>query len=119
MVLHGGGFDKYIASSYISPIRWVRRVFGNQPIAASSLPQTPFSATPNSLDFSKQTGCRTILGRFMLINIDEFNQVSINQQGLLKHLLQKPIANLANHYGSGLGNGDMPRSSGQAIRKIC
>ena len=38
----------------------------------------------------------------MLINIDEFDQVSINQQGFLKHLLQKPVANLRKPYGSSI-----------------
>ena len=42
------------------------------------------------------------LGRFMLINIDEFDQVSMNQQGFLKHLLQKPVANLRKPYGSSI-----------------
>ena len=42
------------------------------------------------------------LGRFMLINIDEFDQISMNQQGFLKHLLQKPVANLRKPYGSSI-----------------
>ena len=42
------------------------------------------------------------LGRFLLVNIDEFDQVSIHQQGFLKHLLQKPVANLRKPYGSSI-----------------
>ena len=42
------------------------------------------------------------LGRFLLVNIDEFDQVNIHQQGFLKHLLQKPVANLRKPYGSSI-----------------
>ena len=45
--------------------------------------------------------CRSI-GRFFLINIDEFDQISVNQQGFLKHLLQKPVANLRKPYGTAI-----------------
>ena len=45
---------------------------------------------------------KCIWDAFMLINIDEFDQVSINQQGFLKHLLQKPVANLRKPYGSSI-----------------
>ena len=38
--------------------------------------------------------------RFLLVNLDEFDQISSNQQGFLKHLLQKPVANLRKPYGS-------------------
>ena len=34
------------------------------------------------------------------MNLDEFDQISSNQQGFLKHLLQKPVANLRKPYGS-------------------
>ena len=37
---------------------------------------------------------KCILNRFALINIDEFDQVTLTQQGFLKHILQKPVVNL-------------------------
>ena len=40
------------------------------------------------------------MGRFFLINLDEFDQITVNQQGFLKHLLQKPTANLRKPYGT-------------------
>lgn len=40
------------------------------------------------------------MGRFFLINLDEFDQITVNQQGFLKHLLQKPVANLRKPYGT-------------------
>ena len=33
------------------------------------------------------------LNRFLLINMDEFDQIGINQQSFLKHILQKPVVN--------------------------
>ena len=35
-------------------------------------------------------------------SIDEFDQISVNQQGFLKHLLQKPVANLRKPYGTAI-----------------
>ena len=34
------------------------------------------------------------LNRFALINLDEFDQISVRHQGFLKHLLQKPSVNV-------------------------
>mgnify|MGYP000023637000 FL=1 len=40
------------------------------------------------------------LNRFALINIDEFDQISLTQQGFLKHILQKPVVNVRKPYGN-------------------
>lgn len=50
---------------------------------------------------SKSYGAERSLGRFFLINIDEFDQISVNQQGF-QHLLQKPVANLRKPYGTAI-----------------
>ena len=52
------------------------------------------------IDFKSKQEAERSLGRFFLINIDEFDQINANQQGFLKHLLQKPVANLRKPYGS-------------------
>ena len=54
----------------------------------------------DSLDFSSKQEAERALGRFFLINLDEFDQITVNQQGFLKHLLQKPTANLRKPYGT-------------------
>ena len=36
------------------------------------------------------------------IHFDEFDQISVSQQGFLKHLLQKPVANLRKPYGTAI-----------------
>mgnify|MGYP000217073018 FL=1 len=48
----------------------------------------------------QQTGSGACLGTIFLINLDEFDQITVNQQGFLKHLLQKPTANLRKPYGT-------------------
>lgn len=42
------------------------------------------------------------LNRFALINIDEFDQITLTQQGFLKHILQKPVVNLRKPYGNSI-----------------
>ena len=61
-------------------------------------PELRFGYT-DSLDFSSKRDAERYLGRFFLVNLDEFDQISINQQAFLKHLLQKPMANLRKPYG--------------------
>ena len=54
----------------------------------------------DSIDFSRKRDAELYLNRFLLINMDEFDQITMNQQGFLKHLLQKPVANLRKPYGT-------------------
>ena len=54
----------------------------------------------DSIDFKSKQEAERYLGRFFLINIDEFDQINVSQQGFLKHLLQKPVANLRKPYGN-------------------
>lgn len=48
----------------------------------------------DDLDFSEKRNAMLYLNRFLLINLDEFDQISANHQGFLKHLLQKPSVNV-------------------------
>lgn len=50
----------------------------------------------------KYSTLNLIIKVISLINIDEFDQVSVSQQGFLKHLLQKPAANLRKPYGNAI-----------------
>ena len=54
----------------------------------------------DSIDFSRKRDAELYLNRFALINIDEFDQVTLTQQGFLKHILQKPVVNLRKPHGS-------------------
>lgn len=52
-----------------------------------------------SLDFSSRREAEMALGRFALINLDEFDSISPTQQAFLKHLLQKPEVKIRQPYG--------------------
>lgn len=43
---------------------------------------------------SAKTPCHALSESFALINLDEFDQISVRHQGFLKHLLQKPSVNV-------------------------
>lgn len=64
-------------------------------------PELRFGYT-DSLDFKSKRDAEMHLGRFLLINMDEFDQISESRQGFLKHLLQKPAANLRKPYGTSI-----------------
>jgi hypothetical protein len=64
-------------------------------------PELRFGYT-DSLDFSSKRDAERYLGRFFLINLDEFDQINVNQQAFLKHLLQKPSASLRKAYTSSI-----------------
>lgn len=100
MVAHWRGIDKQHGNN-TSPLL----VVGPQGYRKSTFcrillpPELRFGYT-DSIDFKSKQEAERSLGRFFLINIDEFDQINANQQGFLKHLLQKPVANLRKPYGS-------------------
>ena len=64
----------------------VRRGIVNLPIVALFLPPELRFGYTDSLDFKSKQDAERYLGRFLLVNLDEFDQISSNQQGFLKHL---------------------------------
>ena len=64
-------------------------------------PELRFGYT-DSLDFSSKRDAERYLGRFFLVNLDEFDQINVHQQAFLKHLLQKPSASLRKAYSSSI-----------------
>lgn len=101
MVAHWRGLDK-LHSNSTSPLLVGAQGFRKSTYCRIILPPELRFGYTDSLDFKSKRDAELYLGRFMLINIDEFDQVSINQQGFLKHLLQKPVANLRKPYGSSI-----------------
>ena len=99
MVAHWRGIDKQHGNN-TSPL-----LVGSQGYRKSTFcrillpPELRFGYT-DSIDFKSKQEAERSLDRFFLINIDEFDQINANQQGFLKHLLQKPVANLRKPYGS-------------------
>ena len=101
MVAHWRGLNKQYANS-TSPLLVGAQGFRKSTYCRIILPPELRFGYTDSLDFRNKRDAEMYLGRFMLINIDEFDQVSMNQQGFLKHLLQKPVANLRKPYGSSI-----------------
>jgi predicted P-loop ATPase len=52
----------------------------------------------DSLDFRNDVEAERYLGRFLLINIDEFDQLTDKQMAFVKHLFQKPVVNIRRSY---------------------
>ena len=101
MVAHWMGRDKMHANS-TSPLLIGAQGYRKSTFCRMILPPELRFGYTDSLDFSSKRDAEMYLGRFLLVNIDEFDQVSVNQQGFLKHLLQKPVANLRKPYGSSI-----------------
>ena len=101
MVAHWLGRDKQHGNA-TTPV-----LIGPQGFRKSSFcrillpPELRFGYT-DSLDFSSKRDAERYLGRFFLVNLDEFDQISVNQQAFLKHLLQKPSASIRKPYGTNI-----------------
>ena len=93
MVAHWKGNDKQYANS-VSPLLIGSQGCGKSTYCRNILPPDLRAYYTDSIDFSRKRDAELYLNRFMLINIDEFDQVSINHQGFLKHILQKPVLNV-------------------------
>lgn len=52
----------------------------------------------DSIDIAKKQEAMLALTQYMLINIDEFDSVSVSYQSFLKHIVQKPVVNIRKPY---------------------
>jgi len=57
----------------------------------------------DSIDFRSNIEAERSLSRFLLINIDEFDQLSEKQFAFVKHLFQKPSTNIRRMYSETIG----------------
>jgi len=57
----------------------------------------------DSVDFRSNIEAERCLGRFLLVNIDEFDQLSERQFAFVKHLFQKPATNHRRMYSETIG----------------
>ena len=57
----------------------------------------------DSIDFRSDIEAERMLSRFLLVNIDEFDQLSEKQFAFVKHLFQKPVTNLRRMYSETIG----------------
>ncbi|WP_291529614.1 BT4734/BF3469 family protein [Bacteroides sp. UBA939] len=101
MTAHWRGLDKQHGNS-TSPLLVGAQGYRKSTFCRILLPPELRFGYADSIDFKSKRDAERSLGRFFLINIDEFDQISDNQQGFLKHLLQKPVANLRKPYGTAI-----------------
>lgn len=98
MVSHWRGTDKLHANS-TSPILVGEQGTRKSTFCRELIPPALRAYYTDSIDFSRKRDAELYLNRFALINIDEFDQITVTQQGFLKHILQKPVVNLKKPYG--------------------
>ena len=101
MVAHWRGLDRQHGNS-TSPLLVGAQGFRKSTYCRIILPPELRFGYTDSLDFKSKQDAERYLGRFMLVNLDEFDQINLNQQGFLKHLLQKPVANLRKPYAGSI-----------------
>lgn len=101
MVAHWRGMDQQHGNN-VSPLLVGAQGYRKSTFCRILLPPELRFGYTDSLDFSSKLEAERALGRFFLINLDEFDQITVNQQGFLKHLLQKPVANLRKPYGTAI-----------------
>ena len=101
VVAHWRGLDKQHGNN-TSPLLVGPQGFRKSTFCRILLPPELRFGYTDSIDFKSKQDAERSLGRFLLINIDEFDQINANQQGFLKHLLQKPVANLRKPYGTAI-----------------
>lgn len=99
MVAHWSNLDKQHGNS-TSPLLVGAQGYRKSTFCRILLPPELRFGYTDSIDFRSKQEAERYLGRFFLINIDEFDQINASQQGFLKHLLQKPVANLRKPYGN-------------------
>lgn len=93
MVAHWQGADKNHANS-TSPLLIGAQGYRKSTFCRSLIPPQLRMYYTDSIDFSRKRDAELFLNRFGLINIDEYDQITLSQQGFLKHILQKPVVNL-------------------------
>ena len=92
MVAHWRGMDKKHANS-TSPLLIGPQAYWKSTFCRMLLPPALQAYYTDSIDFSRKRDAELYLNRFLLINMDEFDQISPTQQAFLKHILQKPVVN--------------------------
>lgn len=101
MVAHWRGYDKQHANS-TSPLLVGAQGTRKSTFCRDLIPPELRGYYTDSIDFGRKRDAEMYLNRFALINIDEFDQITLTQQGFLKHILQKPVVNLRKPYGNSI-----------------
>lgn len=98
MVAHWRQMDRKYANCTV-PILVGPQAYRKSTFCRSLLPPELQSYYTDRIDFSNKRDAELSLNRFLLINMDEFDQNKVNQQAFLKHILQKPVVNVRRPHG--------------------
>lgn len=93
MVAHWMNGDEKHANS-TAPILIGAQGYRKSTFCRQLLPPELQQFYTDSIDFRSNIEAERMLSRFMLINIDEFDQLSEKQFAFVKHLFQKPASNI-------------------------
>jgi hypothetical protein len=92
MVAHWRQKDKKFANS-TSPLLIGPQAYRKSTFCRLLLPPQLQAYYTDSIDFGRKRDAELYLTRFLLINMDEFDQIGESQQAFLKNVLQKPVVN--------------------------
>ncbi|NDV57995.1 BT4734/BF3469 family protein [Bacteroides sp. 519] len=90
MVAHWQQIDHRHANSTL-PLLVGNQGCGKSTFCLNILPVELRDYYTDSIDFSNRRNVEYALGRFALINMDEFDSISSSYQGFMKHILQKAV----------------------------
>ncbi|NDV65976.1 BT4734/BF3469 family protein [Bacteroides sp. 224] len=90
MVAHWQQIDRRHANSTL-PLLVGNQGCGKSTFCLNLLPPELRDYYTDSIDFSNRRNVELALGRFALINMDEFDSISPSYQGFMKHILQKAV----------------------------
>ena len=99
MVAHWMGYDRDHSNS-TAPILIGAQGFHKSTFCRILLPPELRDYYTDGLDMRNKIEAERSLGRFLLINIDEFDQLSDSQFAQVKHLFQKPEVSVRRSYSS-------------------
>ncbi|MDR0891782.1 MAG: DUF3874 domain-containing protein [Mediterranea sp.] len=92
MVAHWRRMDKRFANS-IAPLLIGPQAYRKSTFCRLLLPPELQAYYTDSVDFGRKRDTELYLTRFLLINMDEFDQIGERQQAFLKNVLQMPVVN--------------------------
>lgn len=99
MVAHWMGRDRDHGNS-TAPILIGEQGYRKSTFCRILLPPELRNYFTDSIDFRTKIEAERVLSKFLLVNIDEFDQLNESQFAFLKHLFQKPSATIRRSYST-------------------
>lgn len=102
MVAHWMKADMQYANA-TAPILIGKQGYRKSTFCRCLLPPELRNFFTDSIDFRSNVEAERCLSRFLLVNIDEFDQLNERQFAFVKHLFQKPQTNIRRMYSEAIG----------------